>query len=147
MITRSFVTVTISGDDFDVGDIDSNTLPHPLILERKIKKGDSASRGRYKGGNYPYGLIDISTSHEDHEDYNIRAFAILDWTLANIQLLKDRNCDHVSLYITSLYETQCNLAFDLNVINKISEIGRHIKITFALTCGEDTEFKNENKTD
>ncbi|RHX77442.1 hypothetical protein [Leptospira yasudae] len=138
MITKNYVSISISGDDFDPANLVSSVLPHPLFFETVIRKGDPADKGRYKGSSYPYGLIDIKTTYEQQEDYNKKALSLLDWVLSNIQILIEQKCEGVLLYITAFYEDQCNLEFSIDVIDRISEIGKKTKIDFSFSCIKET---------
>jgi hypothetical protein len=138
-MVKAFPFIALFGDSFSPTKIERET---GLKFNKKNEVGDIGQRGRFKGKPYPFGHA-ILEAPEEIENGEKLAW-LLDKILPYKEVLNRLGVTHGKVHITYAYDSQCNLEYEPQIMEKITKLG----FIFTITCYQDeSEFEGENPVD
>jgi len=132
-MVKLFPRITLSGDNFSPKRVDNDSCS---FFSNKKEKGDIATTGRYKGKPLPYGSAVIA-SPENITGENEKILWVIEKYLNHKEKILNCGAEDIVFHIDVNYIDQCNLAFDPEIIKKISDLN----ISLTITCWESDCFE------
>ena len=119
--------IAVQGDFFSPTKAEQET---GLKFSNKAEVGDIGNHGRFKGRPYPFG-------HAVLEAPEVMTLGKLDWLLDSVTphkaTLKQLGVTDGKVHVTYAYDSQCNLEYPPEIVEKLAKLG----FAFTITCYQD----------
>ena len=132
-MVKIYPRITICGDNFSPKKVENDT---DMLFSNKNEKGEIAKQGRYKGKPLPYGSADIIPPNTLQGEKQ-KLLYIIDKYNKSKNKIKEFDDIDIVFHIDVDYQNQCNLAFDVDILEKIA----NLKIPVTISCWENDEDK------
>jgi hypothetical protein len=135
-MVKAFPYIALFGDSFSPAKMEQET---GLKFNKKNEVGDIGQRGRFKGKPYSFGHA-ILEAPEEIENWEKLAW-LLDRILPYKDALNRFGVTDGKVHVTYAYDSQCNLEYEPEIMEKIAKLG----LVFTITCYQDeSEFEEQN---
>lgn len=122
MIVDMDVRCHLYGDNFSAKKVEELT---GLTLNNKMKFGEIATRGKYKGTPIPYGNGELSppSEYKEKDDFGLEWISLI--MKDYISVFRSCGAENIDLVIGVFYEGQCNFTLP----SKAGELGIELQVS------------------